>query len=152
MFDKIKKTLTDASGNIIEHASVLTDTLKEQATNISDAAKEKANALIQNWVSNIPLIESYGLTTTYFGVTMSLSPGLELEMKGNRSDYSIERIEKILIENKGNSIISLIFSAIKNTVKLYENAGIEKHENMYVKVGVRLSPEVKVAFGTQIVY
>lgn len=152
MFNKIKKSLTDAGGNLIDQAGVITDSIKEQANNLSENAKEKANAVIQTWVGNLPLLESYGLKNIYFGITMSLSPSLELEMKGNREDFSVETLEKILAENKGNSTVTIIFSAIKNAVKMYESAGIEKHSNMYVKIAVRLSPEVKVAFGTPIVY
>ena len=108
MFNKIKKSLTDATENITEQAFIIGDSIKDKASNLGEAAKEKANAMIQTWVSNLPLIESYGLKTTYFGITMSLSPSLEVEMKGKREDFTIEIIDKILVENKGNNTISII--------------------------------------------
>lgn len=163
MIEKIKKSLSEVTENIAEQAIVITDvimdkasniggTIKEQATHLGDAAKEKSNAVIQAWVNNLPQIESYGLKTIYFSATMSLNPSLELEMKGSRMDFSMERLDEILKEIKNNTILTLIFTAIKNTLKLYESAGIEVQQEMYIKIGVKLSPEIKVAFGNPIVY
>ena len=163
MLHKLKKSLSDAVENLTDQAFELTDaikgkasdlgdTIKGQASNLTDAAKEKAGSLIQAWVANIPVIETYGLTNIYFGVTMSLSPALELEFKGQKSDFTVERVEEILLDNKDNKVVTFIFTAIKNTLKMYEASGVVPQKDIFVKVGVRLSPEVKVAFGSPIVF
>jgi hypothetical protein len=137
MFDKIKQTINTAG-----------DSIKEQAVSLGEAAKEKWLGLIESWISILPKLEAYGFTTNYFGVSMSLNPTLELELVAKPEAFPLGRVEAILAENPGGSPVQIVFSAIKTTLKLHEKARIEAKNPLTVKISVRLSPEVKVSFGT----
>ncbi len=136
MFDKIKQTITTAG-----------ETIKEQATNLSEAAKEKWMGIIDAWISTLPKLEAYGFKVSYFSVSMSLNPTLEVELQSEIDAFPMGRIEAILAENPTSSPVNIVFTAIKNALKMYQSARIGPHSQLIVKIYVRLSPEVKVSFG-----
>ena len=136
MFDKIKQTINTAG-----------ESIKEQASSISEAAKEKWMGLIDAWISTLPKLEAYGFKTHYFAVSMSLNPTLEIEIQSKVETFPMGRIEAILAENPASSPIHFVFSAIKNAMKMYQSARIGPLNMMTVKISVRLSPEVRVSFG-----
>ncbi len=136
MFDKIKQSISTAG-----------ETIKEQATNLSEAAKEKWMGIIETWISTLPKLEAYGFKSTYFSISMSLNPTLEVELQSKIDAFPMGRIEAILAENPTSSPVNIVFTAIKNALKLYQSARIGPHTQLTVKIYVRLSPEVKVSFG-----
>ncbi len=139
MFDKIKQTINLAG-----------ETLKEQAVSLGEAAKEKGYQIIDSWISTLPKLEAYGFKTTYFAVSISLNPTLEIEMQSRSEAFPIGRVEAILAENPGNSPVNLVFTALKTTILLHEKARIESIDPLTLKIKVRLSPEVRVSFGKPI--
>lgn len=138
MFEKIKQTINVAGEAILE-----------QANHLTDAAKEKGHQIINTWVSVLPKLEAYGFKTSYFAFSMSLNPTLEFELTSNSSAFPLGRVEAILMENTGGTPINIVFNAVKTAILLHQKARIEIIEPMTVTIKVRLSPEVKVAFGKQ---
>jgi hypothetical protein len=139
MFDKFKQTIQQAG-----------ETIKEQAAAIGDAAKEKSFQIIDQWISNLPKMEALGLQVNYLSISVSINPTLEVEMQSKSSDFPLERIQKILDENPNNTPISLVFSALKTNFNLHKRAGLKPMDPLSVRITVRLSPEVKVAFGVPV--
>ncbi|MEK7256878.1 MAG: hypothetical protein AAB316_19140 [Bacteroidota bacterium] len=139
MFEKIKST--------VQHAG---DSLKGQAVAIGEAAKEKGFQIIETWVSILPKLEKYGMKANYFSVGVSINPVLEVELRAKPADFPEERVQQLLEENKDNTPLRLVFSAIKTTYQLHNKAHIHRSEPLTVKIKVRLSPEVKVSFGRPI--
>ena len=72
MIDKIKKALQDA-----------TEMVKEQTSSLSEGAKEKTYQLIEEWLQIFPKLEIYGLEVTSFGLSVAISPALEVELVGD---------------------------------------------------------------------
>lgn len=140
MFDKIRETINIAG-----------DALKEQASNIGEAAKEKGGQIIESWVSMLPKMEAYGFKTTYFAMSVSINPTLNVEMQSDYAAFPLGRIEAILAENKGNGPVNLVFTAMKTTLLLHEKARIEAVNPLTVKVSVRFSPEIRVSLGHPII-
>lgn len=136
MFDKIKQGINQAG-----------EALKEQATNLGEAAKEKGFQIIEQWISILPKLEAYGFKTSYFSLSMSLNPTLDVEAQAAPSAFPLGRIEAILAENKGNTPLNLVFTAVKTTVQLHEKARIDTLSPLTVKIRVRLSPEIRVSLG-----
>ena len=136
MFNKIKQSINSAG-----------ETLKEQAVSLGEAAKEKGYQIIDTWISTLPKLEAYGFKTYYFSMAVSLNPTLEIELQSTSEAFPIGRVEAILAENPGNSPINLVFKALKTTILLHEKSRIDAISPLTVKIKVRLSPEVKVAFG-----
>ncbi|MCI5083824.1 MAG: hypothetical protein MRY78_19150 [Saprospiraceae bacterium] len=140
MIDKIKKTLREAS-----------DIIKDQASNISEGAKERSYKLIEEWLEVFPKLEIYGLEITSFAMGVGLNPSLEVELKGNHKDFGPERLEKILEENKTNTTVSSVFKTIKTTYKLHRRIYATLSDPLIVQVKIRLSPEIKVFIGQPLI-
>ncbi|MBK9014903.1 MAG: hypothetical protein IPM82_12955 [Saprospiraceae bacterium] len=140
MFEKIKKTINDAG-----------DSIKEQATSLGEAAKEKGYQIIDGWISTLPKLEAYGFKTTYFAMSVSINPTLVIEMRSDHEAFPLGRVDAILAENKGSSPVNLVFTAVKTTLLLHEKARIEAINPLTVRVSVRFSPEVKVSLGNPII-
>ncbi|MCF8245073.1 MAG: hypothetical protein K9J37_00755 [Saprospiraceae bacterium] len=140
MFDKIKHTISTAG-----------EAIKEQATSIGEAAKEKGFQIIDGWISNLPKLEAYGFKTTYFSMAVSINPTLEVEMQSGFEAFPLGRVEAILAENKGSNPINLVFTTIKTTLLLHEKARIEATNPMTVRIIVRISPEVRVSLGSPLI-
>ncbi len=140
MFDKIKDTIVMAG-----------ESLKEQASNLGDAAREKGYQLIEQWISTLPKLEAYGFKTTYFAFNLSINPMLEVEMQSTSAAFPMGRVQAILEENKGaTSPINLVFTTLKTTIQLHERARIAPIDPLTIKIRVKLSPEIRVSYGDPI--
>ncbi|MBI1223870.1 MAG: hypothetical protein GC192_01420 [Bacteroidetes bacterium] len=141
MFEKIKQTISTAG-----------ETIKEQASALSEAAKEKGYQIIDTWISTLPKLEAYGFKTNYFSLAVSINPTLEVEMQSDYSAFPIGRVEAILAENKGSSSpVNIVFTALKTTLVLHEKARIEAVNPLTVRISVRISPEVRISLGNPII-
>lgn len=139
MIEKFKQTIQQAGSAI-----------KEQAVSIGDAAKAKGNAIIDEWIFNIPNLEKYGLKTTYFSVGLSISPVLEIELQGNAAEFTLERIAEIQEEVKLSTPLRLVFNSIKTTAQLRQRADLVPIDPLTVRIKVRISPEINVSYGIPI--
>lgn len=140
MFDKFKQSIHQAG-----------EVIKEQAAAIGDAAKEKGYQIIETWISTIPKLEAYGFQTSFFSLSVSINPTLEVELKSDPEQFGMERINEILRENKDGTPISLVFTAIKTTKQLHTRSRAALLPPLAVRISVRLSPEIKVSYGKPIV-
>ena len=178
MFNKLKKTITDQATNIkevaIEQATNLKDSTLEQATHLSDVAKEKAKetttqltvavkekansvsdaikdktmGLIDDWLKIFPNLEKHGLIITSFGISMSISPVLEVELRGEAEDYSVEKLDEILEEVKGNNALTTVFKTVRMTYEWHKKTGGDCYfDKIYLKLTVGISPQVMVYLG-----
>lgn len=140
MIDKLKETLFQAS-----------ELVREQANTFSDTAKERSYQIIEDWLEIFPRLEEYGLKITSFGVSIAISPSLEVELKGEHSDFSLERIKEILEINKGNTALTSVFTAIKTTYNLHQRTKTELRDPLILKIKVKLTPEINVYLGEPII-
>ena len=136
MIDKILKGLQDAA-----------ETLKAQAGQFGEGTKERAYQIIDDWLQIFPRLETYGLEITSFGLSLSLTPGLDVELVGKHTDFPTERLEALLAENKGNTAMMMVLNTIKTAYALHRRSLATLRDPLVVKIRVRLSPEVKVVIG-----
>ena len=149
MLEKLKQTISHAGDTIKEQAGNMTDAIKEQAGNMTDALKEKTYLLIEDWLKIFPNLESHGLKITSFGLSMGISPALDVELRGTAKAFTPEKLEKILEECKGNSALTSVFKAIKTTYELHRKTGTDvKFDALLLQLSVKITPEVKVYLGT----
>lgn len=138
MFDKIKESIQQAG-----------ELIKEQAAALGDVAKEKGYQLIEQWISIIPKLEALGLKVNFFSVGLSINPVLEIELHGQPADFPPTRIQNILAENKESTPMTLVFKTMLTAYAFHQKAKLPVITPLIVKIQVRLSPEIKVAFGNQ---
>lgn len=140
MIDKIQKALHEA-----------TEAIKAQASNIGDSAKEKTYRLIEEWLKIFPKLEIYGLEMTSFSLGVALSPSLEVELKGEHENFSAERLDEIIAENRSTTGVYSVFNTIRMTYNLHRRTYANLEDPLIVKIRIRLSPEIKVYIGKPII-
>ncbi len=124
------------------------EVLKEQAGNISGMTKEKTYEIIEDWLKIFPQLQEAGLEVTSFGLSIALSPSLEVEMLGKHDDFTDEKIKEILENNEDSRAMSSVMSAIKTTYNLYRKAEVPMQEPLLVRLNIKIPPEVNVFIGT----
>lgn len=140
MLDKLLRSLQEA-----------TDMLKNQVGNIGESAKEKGYEIIEEWLMVFPKLQQYGLEITSFSLGIALSPSLEVEFKGSHGNFSRERVQAIIDENKGNKAVYSVFSSIRMAYSFHEKIKATLNEPLILKIRVKLSPEIKVFIGDPII-
>ncbi|HFA48847.1 MAG TPA: hypothetical protein ENJ95_07510 [Bacteroidetes bacterium] len=136
MINKLRQTLAQAG-----------DVIKEQASSLGDAAKQKGYSIIDEWIANLPKLEEAGLESSFFSLTVSISPTLEVELIGDAEEFDLEKIQKLLEEAKGNTPLTLVYTTIKTTYQLYQKAELEIGNPLAIRIRVRISPEIRVSYG-----
>ena len=139
MIDKVKQTISSAG-----------DLIKEQATALSDAAKQKGYTIINDWISILPKMKEYGLETSFFSLTVSINPTLEVELTGDAEKFNKEYVEQLREESKGSTPMTLVFNSIKTTYQLHQRAELGTLNPLTVRIRVKLSPEIRVSYGEPI--
>ena len=140
MIDKFKKSLQQA-----------TETIREQAGAIGDSALERTYQLFDQWAEIFPTLEAYGLHIRSFGISAALNPSMEVVLEGKAADFSRERVNEILEECKGSTILSSVFRTMKTTIDIRNKAQAPDFEAIFLKVMVKIPPEIKVVFGEPII-
>ncbi|MDF1868262.1 MAG: hypothetical protein P1U70_25800, partial [Saprospiraceae bacterium] len=124
----------------------------EQANIIGDSAKEKAYNMIEEWVMILPKLEACGMEITSFGTSVSISPTLEVELKGKHEDFSKERLAELIEEHRVSTPLRLVFNTIKTTYNLHHKSGSSIEEPLIVKIKVGISPEINVFIGLPLIF
>jgi hypothetical protein len=122
-------------------------TLKETFVDLSDSAKEKTVAVLDRWLDVFPELESMGLQITNFGVIMTLMPALEVELSGPAGLFDDGRLMEFRDLYKDNKQVSLVLKAIHTAKLMYHKLGKEGSDEIFVKIRVKVPPEVGVYFG-----
>ncbi len=122
-------------------------TLKETITDVGNSAKEKTIGVIDSWLEVFPELEKMGLEITNFGVTLALIPALEVELSGPPGLFDGGRLETLRDQYQDNAHVSLILRAIHTAKLMYHRLGRENTDEIFLKIRVKLPPEVGVYFG-----
>jgi 16S rRNA C967 or C1407 C5-methylase (RsmB/RsmF family) len=136
MVDKILNLLDEARNK-----------LKHEAENISSNARNQYDKVLDDWIKIIPQIEQSGLTLYSFSFGASLNPSIDAEFKGKCIDFPIEKWEEFISLNEKNKSLTLVFNTIKSTFKMYQKIKTELPEEFYLRIRIRLSPEIRVFLG-----
>jgi 16S rRNA C967 or C1407 C5-methylase (RsmB/RsmF family) len=136
MVDKILNLLDEARNK-----------LKHEAENISSNARNHYDKVLDDWIKIIPQIEQSGLTLYSFSFGASLNPSIDAEFKGKCIDFPIEKWEEFISLNEKNKSLTLVFNTIKSTFKMYQKIKTELPEEFYLRIRIRLSPEIRVFLG-----
>ena len=136
MIEKFKKSLLQAS-----------DTLKDQMGNLGESAKEKTFGMFEQYAEILPKLQEYGLVMKTFGISISISPAMEVVLQGKSKEFEVERIDELIKTHKGETIITSVFRTMKTSIEIHKKSGGPQFEHIYLKIAVKISPEVKVVLG-----
>ena len=136
MVDKILNLLDDAKNNI-----------KNQAENISASAKNQYEKMVEDWIKIIPQIEESGLQLYSFSFSASLNPSIDAEFRGKCVDFPLEKWEELISLNEKNKSLALVYNTLKSNFKMYHKIKPEMPEVFYLRLRIKLSPEIRVYIG-----
>jgi len=136
MIDKVKKTILQAG-----------DLLKEQAGNLSGSALERLIDIFEDWAEVFPQLVEYGFSMLNFSLSVGLSPGMTIFLRGKMADFGEERIKELLAENAGNKTMLSVLKTIQTSDSLYQKTTLEPCEDIYLKIVIGIPPEIKVTYG-----
>jgi hypothetical protein len=125
----------------------VTSTLKETLTDLTDSAKEKTISIIESWLEVFPELESLGLEITSFGLTLALSPSLDVELSGPAGLFDQGRLIEYRERYKDDSHVSMVLRAIHTSKQMYHKLGKVHSDEIFLKIRVKVPPEVSVFFG-----
>lgn len=123
------------------------DMLRNQATSLKDGAKDKGYQIIEDWLQIFPKLEIYGLEITSFALSVAISPSLDVELRGKNANFSQDRLQQILDENRKSTALTSVFSTIKTAYSLHRRTYATLRDPLIVKIRIRISPEIKVIIG-----
>ncbi len=147
MFKSLLKTLQDTGDLVINKASEMNDTAHEKMHEAKQNMREKVLSIIDEWVELLPKLMALGFEMTSFGISMSLSPCMLAELKGNTSSFSEEKIAELLELNKDEKSVTFFLNVLKTTLLLHKKTNASMKEDLIVRLEVKLSPEIKVFIG-----
>ena len=139
--------MKDKISTLFESAKTASNALREKATEMGQGAVDTTIAAIEKWLEEFPKIESYGLRVSSFSFIMRLSPSLEVELKGSHTNFSPERLNEIVAENKTTTLTGMLFAAIRTAYRLHGKIASNPKDPLIVKIRLSLSPEISVFIG-----
>ena len=140
MIDKIIKNFQEAS-----------EVIKEKASNLGQEAKEKSSKLMDDWLGVFPELVSYGFEMTSFSVGFAISPSIDVELKGDPEQFSIERLEELIAQNEGEKTLNYVLASIRSARNLHARMDTDLKSPLILKIKVKITPEIKVYFGTPMI-
>ena len=117
------------------------------ASTVGEGTREKTNQLIEDWLDIFPTLATYGLEITSFSMALALSPSLNVELLGQHSDWNEEAIKERLAAHKGETALTMVFTAIRTAYRLQRQTRAPLRDPLILKVIVRITPEVRVVLG-----
>ena len=141
MIDKIQDTY-----------SQLTNAIADSLNDMKVSAKKKSQAFIDDWLQVLPEFEAMGMEITSFGVALAISPALEVEMTGPSAAFTEERLEDLMKQHELNNYVMLVLKTIRTTRKMHKKLGKDEiYESIFIKILVKVPPEVRVYFGRPVI-
>lgn len=145
LLDKVTSAVADTKGSMmesIEHTFSM-DKLTEKFSSMTEAATEKSAQFTGSLIALSPIIEEIGFKTTGITLSIGLPPSAVFHFE-KFQDIAAERRNQILEENKENTMLKIIVSALLTADKYQDKIkmGAFKFSNIDVSIG--LTPGVEV--------
>lgn len=119
----------------------------QQANNIGQAARQKSEALIDEWIGVLPKLQAMGFQMQYFSLEASINPTLVVEMHADYQQFPMERIQTMAEQWRDSTPMYLIFSTMKTTLALYQRTNLRLINPLVLRISLKLAPEIQVSFG-----
>lgn len=122
----------------------MTEQVQDQVTEVSAAAQEKINFLLEEYQKVIPIAENMGLSIGSFKVEMGILPEIKTSLVGSIDKINKEAVQKLIVDNQNNKIVVTILNAILLTKDLQEKWKIKALKGITVEIKLGVSPNISV--------
>lgn len=127
-----------------DKAQGVTGKLSEQVTEISAAAQEQFNAILEEYQKVLPLAESLGLSVGSFKLEMGLVPEIRTTLIGSVERINKESVQKLIADHPSNKLLGAILNALLITKDLQQKLNIKSLKGIAVDVKLGIAPNVSV--------
>jgi hypothetical protein len=145
LLDKVTGVVADTKETVMESIenTFSMDKLSEKFSSMTEAASERSAEFTSSLIALSPIIEEIGFKTTGITLSLGLPPSAVFHFQ-KFQDIAPERREQIMEENKENTMLKVIVSALLTADKYQDKIkmGAFKFSNIDVSIG--LTPGVNV--------
>lgn len=138
------KKLSNPIQSVKDKAQEVKGQLQEQVTEISAAAQEQFNAVLEEYQNILPLAESLGLSVGSFKVEMGLVPEIQTSLVGSVERINKEAVQKLIADNQSNKLLALVLNGLLLTKDLQQRLKIQALKGITVDIKLGLTPHVSV--------
>jgi hypothetical protein len=127
-----------------DQAQGLAGKLTEQVTELTAAAQEQLNVILEEYQKVLPMAESLGLRVGSFKLEMGLVPEIKTSLIGSVENINKEAVQKLIADHPKNQLLVTILNALLVTKDLQHKLNIKYLKGIQVDIKLGISPNVSV--------
>lgn len=120
-----------------------------KAAEMSSAAQEKIDALIDEFNDMLPFVEELGLSVASFDIEAGLLPQIKTSLVGSIDNIKDETVERIIAEHEANKLLITVLNAILMAKKIHqrlEGAYISVLKDLVIDIKLGVPPSISCRF------
>ncbi|HAZ49062.1 MAG TPA: hypothetical protein DDW76_30420 [Cyanobacteria bacterium UBA11369] len=118
--------------------------LSEEVTEISNAAQEQLDAVLDEYQKVLPIAESLGLRVGSFEVEMGILPQIKTSLVGSLENINNDAVKALIEKHQKNKLLVLIFKALLITKDMQKRLNITNLKGIVVDIRLGVPPKVSV--------
>ncbi len=125
------------------------DRVQEQTSEMTAAAQEKINLVLEEYQKFLPYAEELGLRVNSFSIEAGVLPQIKTSLTGSIDNINNEAIERIKTENSKNKLLIAILDSIllaKKCNEKLEDVYISILKDIVVDIKLGIPPAISVRF------
>ena len=145
LLGKVTSAVADTKDSMLESIenSFSMDKLTEKFSSMTEAASEKSAEFTNSLIALSPIIEEIGFKTTGITLSIGLPPSAVFHFQ-KFQDIAPERRDQIMEENKENTMLKIIVSALLTADKYQDKIKLGSFKFSNIDVSIGLAPGVDV--------
>lgn len=143
------KSMQNISEKTLQIKDKVLDQVQEQTTEMTAAAQEKINLIIEEYQKFLPYAGQLGLKVNSFSIEAGVLPQIKTSLKGSIHQIKIEVIEQIKTDNTNNKLLIAVLNAIliaKKSHDALESVYISLLKDIIIDIKLGIPPAISVRF------
>jgi hypothetical protein len=127
----------------------ITNQAQAKAAEVSTAAQDKIDDLIEDFNKMLPLAEELGLSIASFDIEAGLLPKIQASLVGSIDNIKNEAVERLIAKHDNNKLLVAILKAVlmaKNIHQKLEGAYISILKDLVVDIQLGVPPSISCRF------
>lgn len=143
------KSVQNISDKALQIQDRVLDRVQEQTSEMTAAAQEKINLVLEEYQKFLPYAEELGLRVNSFSIEAGVLPQIKTSLTGSIDNINNEAIERIKTENSQNKLLIAILDSIllaKKCNEKLEDVYISILKDIVVDIKLGIPPAISVRF------
>lgn len=137
------------SPSITEQTQNFKNKIQSGTSDITGAAQEKINDILDEYKRILPYMEELGLSVEGFSIEAGLLPQIKTSLRGSIENIKDETVERIKLENNNNQLLVAVLNAVLMAKKCHlklESVYISILKDIIIDVKLGIPPSISVRF------